>query len=222
MRYFSFFLLALFLISCNPFSLDDDGRDRDRSDRDRDRRSDFRLPEIEELDLEDVKDKLSSRECYKYKGSVTPSLLDGVDLSPTKPLRNCIAYGIDKGLAPLCRYERELKEERAHWKNRGDEETVEEIDLLLEQNEEEKYEFADYLYTLADEVDNLQAVTEEEIDKHDEEEDNSLGNRLGNSLIRLGVRSEIGSITRTVDARAHRVCSGRLDLDRIKARRRRR
>ena len=168
MKALSFLFLSIVffsLTSCNPFSLDDskEGK-RDSAEG----QKDFKPhPELKELDLKELKDKVFDGDCTKYKDHSTFSIFGKA--SPTQPLRNCIAKAVDEGLKPICEQEKQAKELLDHYTNQRNKAGVEETEEYLLSLEEAKYEMVDYIYEIADEFDKIAEDALDEINDHKDE-----------------------------------------------------
>lgn len=226
MKFLYLFILFLFSFSltfCNPFSLDDDGRGRKRDSARGEGR--FKLPEIKDIDLDEIKKKSFLENCHDYNDAGCFSLLG--QISPARPVCNCIAKSVDEGLKPLCEYEDDLEEALEYYEDKRDDDQVEEIKEHLLEVEEAKYEIADELYAMADEFDEVKGDVLDEIDDHydkkEEEKDDhglTIGQTLLKGLTKSVTRSEFGGLVRVLDSRARIACRNPIDFSKIKRRRR--
>ena len=211
-----FFLFSFILISCNPLRLDgENGRERKRdSARGEDR---FQPPDIKDINLSEIRNKSFSGHCAEYKNIGSFSILGNV--FPGKQLQNCLAQAVDESLKPLCDHEKNLQEALKYYKRKGDEDKIEEIELLLEEVEETKYDTADELYSIADEFDEIQEGLLDNIDDHyNQKDDLNIAQTIGRGLGRIVVKSEVGGFTRVLDSRARRACRGQIDFSKISRR----
>lgn len=214
---FFLFFISLNLSSCNPFGLDDDRpvitRDRDRAEGERK----FKLPDIKDIDLEEVRSKVFEGNCAEYKNAHSFSLLG--DKSPLKDIRNCMAKAVDEGLKPLCDHEKELEYALEYYEKKRDRDKMEEIEELLIEVEESKYDMADELYAMADEFDEIQNELLDDVDEaFEDENDLSIFETILRGGTKIVTRAEIGGFTRVLDSRARRACAGQLDFSKIRKR----
>ena len=218
---FFLFLISLNFTFCNPFSLEEDGRGGAR-DRDKARGEDrFEIPDIKDLNLEEV-NRSVSESCADYKAPACFSILGKLSLA--RPACNCAAKGVDEGLKPLCDHERDLKEAQDYYERKRDRDKVEEIEQLLIEVEEMKYDLADDIFSMSDEFAEARDNILDDIDEHyDEKEDEhpDHGLTFGQTILKLGLknltRSE-SSVIRMLDSRARNACKGQFDLSKIRKR----
>ena len=124
-----------------------------------------------EIDLQDIRktagEAAGLKNCadYESKHSVSISILG--PYSPATALQNCMAKIIDKGLAPLCKKERELDELEREY--RGNEDAESDIEEMREEVVIAKEEISDLLYSMADAFDEAYADAEDEADSWDTE-----------------------------------------------------
>ena len=211
MKVFSILFLSVFftVFSCTPISLDDKKRGVDRGVGERN----FNVPGLKNISLDELRKKTLDREnCFNYQPCPGFSLLG--KLSPSRPLQNCVCKALDEGLKPLCEEEAAAKELLKQYQNRRDRKGAEDVEEYLAELEIVKYEFVDEIYGIADEFDELEETALDEIEDRGKYD-------VTNILMRLGVKSELGSFTRTLDSKARTACRGQLDLSKIKTRGRR-
>ena len=205
---FRLFLLCALpaLCSCGPIEDEADGpgdRGRGVIDFDPDSVSDIDLDKIKKITREAAGFKNCSD--YKSKHSISFSLLG--PYSPAVAAQNCMAKVLDEGLAPLCEREKELKELAK--KHRGNEDAIEDIEMMQDEIELTKEEISEVLYSMADAFDEAYEDVEDEIDTWDPEYE-STWDMLMAGVVRTGASSELGGTVRWVERRARRICPGRL------------
>lgn len=219
MKTLKFLFLFVLLASCQPLSLDKDRGDGEgRRDEARGEK-DFKLPNIEDIGLDEIRKKANSENCDEYDKHTCHSLVG--KFSPLRPFRNCFAKALEESLKPTCELENQYKEALEYYEDEGDRDKVEEIESGLGDIEEQKYEVTDELYLIADEFDKLTEDMIGDIDDKEEEAGNSIFEKFLAGGARVVTRTEVGSFTRCLDARARRLCSN-IDFSKIQNRRERR
>ena len=209
-----FILLLLSLSSCTRVNYNQE-QNRIKQERSDDQNNDlpnFTLDEIQDLDLDELKDKidLKSENCGDYK-SITPSLhiisdpifrFFGTKNNPIRSLKNCLAKSIDDSLRPVCEAEQRLNElEREH---RDDDLALAEIDQARYNVETIKYSVVDSLYEAADDLDRAYG---KKLDKLLDKNSGSTGD-----IIELVLDTEIGSFVQFFENKANSVCLDTIDF----------
>lgn len=215
MKAFGILFLSVFLsvFSCTPIDLDSK---KGRSDRGVEER-DFNIPGLKDISLDELREKTLTREnCFNYQPCPGVSLFG--EHSPSRPFRNCACKGIDEGLKPICEEEKKAKELLKHYQNKRDRKGAEDVEEYLRELDSVKYEFADSIYEMADEVDEMEEIALDTID----EKEKVVRQRYKVLAIlgRIFVKNEVGSFTSTLDFKARAACRS-LDLSKIKTRGRR-
>ena len=161
---------------------------------------------------EPIGSSLNQENCSNYENNMHVSLLG--ENSWLKPLSNCVAYNIDKGLAPICKLEEEAKDILAHTDNRDGEELLEEFLLVVE---EEKAGFVDYIseildnaYTICDDIKNLVEDERDYWKRRSSNTDSAIYRLNAKTMKSLGNTSdtECQSFYRSVDIKVRNVCKG--------------
>ena len=202
-----FLLIILALGSCTPLDhAGDDTRARDRDEAKGE--PEWTLPDIGELeDPRKIRESLDQGSCSDYENNVHVSILG--KNSWLKPLSNCIAYNIDKGLKPLCELEENVKDSLG---NSRDEEALEDYLILIE---EEKEAFLDYIYEISDEIyefcGDIEDLYDQEV-KSWERPNDKIGERMLKRFLELGgdlvINRECRSVYRSIDFKAKSACRG--------------
>ena len=204
MKLLHFLLLtSLFIfISCKPifFSIGSTGSGEPRYFNDDSGQDDFQGV-VEDLNIEELKEKGSAKNCSEYKNSGSFSLFG--DASLTEPVRNCFAQKIDQGLRPLCNQEKALKREL---RDESDPGAIAEIEEELDEVEEAKYFIADDLYLIAADFDDIEEEASEDFEN--ERSDHDPWGNLANTLGSLYVKSEIGGFSRFLNSKIRNACRG--------------
>ena len=208
------FIVFFSFTSCNPFSLDDTKeRKRDSAEG----QKDFKLPELKNINIDELKSTIFDGDCSKYKNYSSFSILG--ESSLTLPLRNCIAKAVDEGLKPICDQEKQAKELLDHYKDQRDKDRIEETEMYLLNLKEAKYDFMDFIYEIADEFDEIEQHMLDEIDDEKDENSNLLEKFL-HSGAKILVKSEFGSFTKLLDTKARMACGNQIDFSLITKKRR--
>ncbi|MCZ0933244.1 MAG: hypothetical protein OXJ52_08850 [Oligoflexia bacterium] len=211
---FLFFVIFLFN-SCQPLSLDDEeGRGRDFKIDPAKGKENFKLPNLKGISGKEIVKKAIKEDCTKYRNSANFSILG--DISPSKPLQNCLAKAIDEGLKPLCEDEEKAKELKRYYEKEGDEQAVREVEEYLFELEEIKYQTTEDIYFMADEFyDQCEEWNDEIEDYIDGGQANSIAERLMSRGGKLLVSSECHGFRRVLDSKARTACRN-LDFSKIR------
>ena len=207
-------ILTLGLGSCTPLDHSDDGdRDRDRDSREDTARGETRweIPDIQTLeDPRSVRAGLDQESCSDYSNTVHVSALGKI--SPARPIANCIAYNIDKGLKPLCELERDARDILDETDDRDDRDALDEYLVIVE---EEKDIFLDYIYEISDIFYDTCGDIDDYLDneyKSWEDPTDKTFERMGKRFLQLGlevsVSGECKSLYRSIDYKARIACRG--------------
>ena len=176
----------------------------------------FRRASDDKLEDEDPEEE--DEDCREYNGGGF-SILG--DVSPFQWAQNCIAYQIDKSLAPICEEERDVREALRDCEGRCSDEEIEIWEEHLSAIEDQKYEIADGIYAMADESSNISDELHDKVDSSEKWGGSSRPiKRIFGSALNMLIDSEVGGFTRVLDSRARMACRGtNFELSRIPSRR---
>ena len=115
------------------------------------------------------------------------------------PRKNCMCKVMDEGLRPVCEKEKQLKELAD--RHSGDDDAMEEIEIMQEEIEIMKDDISDVFYSMADVSDEFHADLEDELDDMDDDANSALQKLFINGGLRLLVKDQVGSTTRYAERR---------------------
>ena len=203
-RIFLVCFLAGGLVSCQPLESEDSGGRRDRGRGE----TDFDPGDIDDINLDEIKNidkKELLKNCHNYNctSSINFSLFG--DASPARAAQNCMCKVMDEGLKPLCKKEKQL--EKLADRRRGDDDAMEEIEIMQEELEIMKDDISDVFYSMADTSDDFHADIDDEIDEMYDDADSTLEKLIANGL-GLVAKDQFGSTTRFAERRGRNICLG--------------
>ena len=210
------FFSALLISSCNPLDLNEDGKKRDR-------KNDFRIDDVpgkDSFSLPNLRDisgaevvKSTEKDCKDYK---TPFVSVLGKASIARPIANCIAKAIDEGLAPLCEDEEKAKKLLEYYEKENNDRGIEEVEEYLADIDDLKYDTADEIYLLADDIFDQCEEWDEDIKAEIEAEDD-WGDKLLRRTLKFVTNSECQGLRRSMDHKARTVCKN-LNFSKLKNR----
>ena len=204
MKYLLCFIL-IFLMGCKSYDLDGDRERNPRIKKDKgdDTVTEFDFPEIENLDLDEI--RKNKKTCSNYDNhTVQHPLLGSVAILNFAV--NCIAYGIDKGLEPICEAEARAKEELDR---SNDDDYTEALENYLENLENQKDDFIDDISEIADEFYDLCRDFEDEgKDEVNDTVSEGWARKGLNILFRTVAIKDCERTYKVMDSKVELACSG--------------